>query len=224
MRDLAAEGIGTFALVFAGTGAMVVDAMTGGTVGHVGIALTFGFVVMAMIYAVGDVSGAHFNPAVTLALWRAGRLPGSRVGAYLATQCAAAVLASGLLRVLFPEAAPFGATLPVGPWALTFVLEAVLTFFLVFVILGVTSGPTQGRALAGLAIGGTVALGSLFGGPISGASMNPARSLGPAVAAGEWDALWLYVIGPILGGGLAVLGCRATRGAACCASAARPVA
>ena len=215
-RALAAEAIGTFALVFVGTGAMVVDAVTGGAVGHVGVSFAFGLVVLAMIYAVGDVSGAHFNPAVTVGFWAAGRLPGDRVLGYVATQCAAAVAASLLLRAVFPEAGTYGETLPHGGVVAALVFEVVLTFFLMFVILGIT---TRGRiegGFAGLAISATVALASLAGGPVSGASMNPARSLGPAVVGGAWGSLVLYVVAPLLGAWLAVRGCWIVRGPACC--------
>lgn len=217
-RALAAEAIGTFALVFVGTGAMVVDATTGGAVGHVAIGLAFGLIIMVMIYAVGDVSGAHFNPAVTVAFWRAGRFPADRVLPYVGSQCAAATLASGLLRLMFPEAGSYGTTLPHAGVAPAFVTEVVLTFFLMFVILGIT---TEGRVegpFAGVAIGGTVALAALFGGPISGASMNPARSLGPALMSGfeAMPSLVLYVVAPVLGAALAVQGCRWVRGPECC--------
>ena len=215
-RALAAEAIGTFALVFVGTGAMVVDAVTGGVVGQVGVSFAFGLVVLAMIYAVGDVSGAHFNPAVTVGFWAAGRFPRDRVIGYVAAQCSAAVAASLLLRVVFPEAGGYGETLPHEGVAAAFVFEVVLTFFLMFVILGITTSGRLEGGFAGLAIGATVALASLAGGPVSGASMNPARSLGPAVASGEWGSFGLYVLAPLLGAWLAVRGCRLVRGSSCC--------
>ena len=215
-RRCVAEAIGTFALVFAGTGAMVVNDLSGGVVTHVGVALTFGLVVMAMIYAVGDVSGAHFNPAVTFGFWTARRLSLSDVAPYVASQCVGALFASGVLRILFASHETLGATLPAGGIPQFFLLEIVLTFFLMFVILGVTSGPKEEGALAGVAIGATVALAALFAGPISGASMNPARSLGPALFSGEWTALWLYLSAPVVGAGLAVVGCRGVRGPECC--------
>src|SRR5438270_4112808 len=153
MSRYAAEVFATFALVFAGTGAVVIDAVTGGGVSHVGIAVTFGLVVMAMIYAVGDVSGAHLNPAVTLGFFLARRLPGQRVLPYVASQCAGALLASTLLRLLFPDHATLGATLPAGPVAQSFVLEVVLTVLLVFVILSVSTGAKEKGVLAGVAVG-----------------------------------------------------------------------
>lgn len=212
LARLVAEFIGTFALVFAGTGAIVVDAASGGAIGHVGISLVFGLAVAAMVYAVGDVSGAHFNPAVTAGFWLSGRFPAARVPAYVASQCAAAILASVLLRFLFPDDATLGGTAPVGSLAQAFGLEVVLSFFLMFVILGVTAGEESKQAAAGAAIGATVALGSLFGGPISGASMNPARSLGPALVTGDVEFLWLYVVSPLVGAGLATLATRLVRG------------
>ena len=174
-----AEAIGTFALVFAGTGAIVVNDVSGGAISHMGIALTFGLVVMAMIYAVGDVSGAHLNPAVTVGFWAARRLPGREVVPYVLGQCAGAIAASLCLRLLFAAHETLGATAPVGSLWQSFMLEVVITFFLMFVILGVATGSREKGPTAGLAIGGTVALAALFAGPICGASMNPARSLGP---------------------------------------------
>lgn len=211
-----AEGIGTFALVFAGTGAIVVNDVSGGAVTHVGIAVTFGLIVMAMIYAVGDISGAHLNPAVTLGFWAARRLPVQDALPYVVSQCAGALVASALLRVLFASHATLGATLPAGPDSQSFVLEVVLTFFLMFVILGVATGAKEKGITAGIAIGGTVGLAALFAGPICGASMNPARSLGPALMAGELGDLWIYLAAPPVGAALAVLGCRCVREPGCC--------
>lgn len=214
-RRLVAEAIGTFALVFAGTGAIVVDDVSGGVISHVGIALTFGLVVMAMIYAVGDVSGAHFNPAVTLGFWTAHRLPSREVGPYIGSQCAGALLASAVLRGLFVAHPTLGATVPAGAPPASFLLEVILTFFLVFVILGVTTG-TTGKGFAGIAIGATVGLGALFGGPVSGASMNPARSLGPAMIIGDLGHLWLYFLAPLAGAWVAVQACRCVHAPDCC--------
>lgn len=216
MRRYAAEAIGTFALVFAGTGAMIVDDRTAGALGVIGIALVFGLVVMAMIFAVGEVSGAHFNPAVTLGFFAARRLPAGEIAPYVASQCAGAVAASLLLRALFLEHPTLGATLPSVSLAGAFALEVVLTFFLMFVILGVTTGVKEKGILAGVAIGGTVALAAAFGGPLTGASMNPARSLGPALVAGQLGALWLYFLAPAVGAALAVLGCRCVHEPGCC--------
>jgi aquaporin Z len=204
-RKLIAEGLGTFFLVFAGTGAIVVDQTTGGTVTHVGVAITFGLVVMAMIYAFGDISGAHLNPAVTLG-FALGRRFGSRgVPGYLLAQVAGALAASGLLRLLFPANETLGATVPAGPAWQSFVLETVLTFMLMLVILSVSSGPRETGIRAGIAVGGVVGLEAMFAGPISGASMNPARSLAPAVVSGHLAELWLYLVAPVVGASLAAL-------------------
>ena len=210
-RTCVAEAIGTFALVFAGAGAVIVEAQTG-ALGHVGVALTFGLVVTSVIYAVGEVSGAHINPAVTLAFWAAGRFPTARLGPYVVAQMAGALAASGLLRVLFPDAATLGGTLPAGSAEQSLILEGVLTFFLMFAILGVAVGAKEVGLLAGVAIGGTVAFEAMMGGPISGASMNPARSLGPALVSLDLTAQWIYVIGPVVGALLAVPAYRAVYG------------
>ena len=220
MRRYAAEAIGTFAMVFAGTGAIVVNEVTGGALTHLGVAATFGLVVTAMIYAVGDVSGAHFNPAVTFGFWLARRLPAREIAPYIASQLGGALAASLLLRALFAAHATLGATRPAGSEAQSFALEVVITFALMFVILGVTSGPRE-NAFAGAAIGATVGLCALFAGPICGASMNPARSLAPALVSGVLTSLWIYLLAPFAGSALAVAGCRAVRGGDCCRGPAR---
>jgi aquaporin NIP len=199
MRTLAAEAIGTFALVFAGTGAVVIDAETGGSVGHIGIGLTFGLVIMVMIYAVGHISGAHFNPAVTLGFAVGRHFPWWRVPRYWAAQLLGGVAASLLLRGMFGTTAHLGATLPVGSARRSFLLEAVLTFVLMFVITSVATDVRAVGQAAAIAIGGTIGLEALFAGPISGASMNPARSLAPALVSWNWTDQWLYVVGPMLG-------------------------
>lgn len=218
-QRVAAELIGTFILVFAGTGAIVVDASMDGVIGHVGIALTFGLVVMAMIYSVGEVSGAHINPAVTVAFFAAGRLPLRDALPYIVAQCGGAILASGLLRFLFPLDTTLGATLPAGSHAQTFVFEVMLTLILMFVIFSVASGSKERGLMAGTAIGGVVALEALFAGPITGASMNPARSLGPALVAGQLDTLWIYLSAPVLGALLAVPLCHMIHREECCGTA-----
>ncbi|HEY4232963.1 MAG TPA: aquaporin [Lacipirellulaceae bacterium] len=207
MKKYLAEAIGTFCLVFAGTGAIVINDLSGGKITHVGIALTFGLVVMSMIYAVGDQSGAHLNPAVTFGFWCARRLPGNLVMPYLASQLIGAFIASGLLRMMFAHST-LGATHPAGSALQTFVLECVLTAMLMFVILGVATGPKEKGLLAGVAIGGVIAFEALFAGPISGASMNPARSLAPAVVSGGLGDVWIYIAAPIIGAALGVLGHR----------------
>ena len=219
-KKLAAEAIGTFALVFAGTGAIIINDVTGGAVTHVGVALTFGLVVFAMIAAVGDVSGAHLNPAVTVGFAIARRLEGRLVLPYVASQLTGAIAASVVLRLLFPDSATLGGTQPAGSVAQAFVLEIVLSAALMFVILGVTVGAKEKGLTAGLAIGATVGLEALFAGPITGASMNPARSLGPAVVSGQWAAVWIYIVAPLIGAAVAVLGCRCVRESDCCCGAA----
>jgi aquaporin Z len=212
---LAAEAMGTFALVFAGTAAIVVNAE--GAVTHVGVALTFGLVVFALIAALGDISGAHLNPAVTVGFWLARRFPGRDVLPYVASQCAGAVLASVAVRLLFPASTDLGGTLPAGPVWQSWALEVMLSAFLVFVILSVSTGAAEKGITAGLAIGAVVALEALFAGPVSGASMNPARSLGPAVVSGHVHALWLYLTAPLAGAAVAVAACHCIRGDGCCA-------
>jgi len=210
------ELIGTFALVFVGTGAIIINDISGGIISHVGIALTFGLIVMSMIYSLGGISGAHINPAVTLGFWVAGRLPNHKVLPYIASQCIGALLASIILLILFPQHSTLGATLPSGSILQTFILEIILTFFLMFVIINVSTGAKEKGLMAGAAIGATVALGSLFAGPISGASMNPARSLGPAIVSGQIPELWIYIIAPLIGAYLGILCCKCVQERGCC--------
>jgi aquaporin NIP len=216
VKRLLAESVGTFCLVFAGTGAIIVNDVSGGVVSHVGVALTFGLVVLAMIHSVGDVSGAHLNPAVTVGFFVARRFRGSCVLPYVASQLAGAFVASGLLRLLFPTHATLGATLPAGSTVQSFVLEFVLSAILMFVILNVSTGSKERGITAGLVVGAVIAMGALFAGPISGASMNPARSIAPAVVAANLSSLWLYILAPIGGALVAVVGCRCIREENCC--------
>ncbi len=198
-RKLIAEAFGTFAMVFAGTGAIVINHVSEGAITHVGIALTFGLVVMAVIYAFGEVSGAHINPAVTLAFWAAGRFKSGMVLPYIAAQLAGAFAASLLLLALFGNVAHLGATLPAGSTAQSGVLEVVLTLILMAVILGVSTGARESGMMAGAAVGGVVALEAMFAGPISGASMNPARSIAPALVSMHLEHVWIYVLAPVVG-------------------------
>lgn len=198
-RRAIAEAVGTYCLVFAGTGAIVTDSIGGGTVGLIGVGITFGLIIMAMIYAIGHVSGAHINPAVTIALAVTKDLPLRLVPIYLVAQLAGGIAASLTLRAMFGNVASLGATLPSGGSGQSLVLEFILTFVLMFVIMAVATDTRAVGQAAAIAIGGTVALEILFGGPISGASMNPARSLGPALASGNWTAQWIYIVGPVAG-------------------------
>lgn len=215
---LAAEALGTFALVFAGCGAIVADAASGGAVTHVGVSLVFGLVVLALIQAFGEVSGAHVNPAVTLAFWIAGRFPARRVAPYVLAQVVGALAAASALAAIFPAHPTLGATLPAGPWLRSFALEALMSGFLMLVVLRVSSGSRETGLLAGVTIGAVVALEALFGGPISGASMNPARSLGPALVSGHLEHLHVYLIAPVLGALLAVPLCTFLGAGTCCAA------
>ena len=220
MKKLLSEFLGTFALVFAGTGAIVINEVSGGVVTHVGIALTFGLVVLAMIYTLGDISGAHLNPAVTFGFFVARRLPGSQVLPYIVSQCSGAIVASLLLRVLFPTSVTLGATIPSGGAMQSFVLEVVLTAILMFAILGVSTGASEKGITAGIVVGAVIAFEALFAGPISGASMNPARSLGPALVSLKHSSLWIYLTAPLLGSAIGVLACRCVREPDCCRASA----
>jgi len=204
LRKMFAEFLGTFALVFAGTGAIIVNDVSNGAVTHPGIAITFGLVVMAMIYALGDLSGAHLNPAVSIAfaIDRRMKLPG--LTGYIVAQCAGALFASAVLKFLFIDHELLGSTLPSGTWEQSFVLELILTFLLMFVILNVATGAREKGIMAGIAIGGTVGLEAMFAGPICGASMNPARSLAPAVVSGHVEFLWVYLLATTAGAVIAV--------------------
>lgn len=195
-----AEALGTFCLVFAGTGAVMVNQVTGGQVTVLGIGMVFGLIVLAMIYTIGHISGAHLNPAVTLAFFSAGRHPRKEVAPYLISQLLGGIVASIMLRfIFFGHPTNLGATLPAESWEQSFTLEFVLTFILMFVIMGVAHNDRDEGLMAGVAIGATIAVEAIFGGPISGASMNPARSFAPAVVSGNFQYHWIYWIAPIFG-------------------------
>lgn len=204
MKKLAAEFIGTFALVFCGTGAIIINQESNNVITHAGIAMTFGLIILAMIYSFGEISGAHFNPAVTIGFFIDKRFPLRDVAPYLAAQLSGAFGASGVLKFLFPSNETLGATIPAGSDIQSFVLEIILTFFLMLVILRVSTGAKEKGITAGIVIGAMVGLEAMFGGPISGASMNPVRSLAPAMVSMHTESLWIYLTAPFTGSVLAV--------------------
>jgi aquaporin NIP len=216
MKKYISEFIGTFSMIFCGTGAMTVNEVTGGEVTHVGIAITWGLIVMAMIYAFGETSGAHFNPAVTIAFAYAKKFAWKEVPKYIIAQILGAFAASLVLWFLFPASEYLGATIStVDVWR-AFVLELLLTFFLMVVIINVSTGSKEMGIIAGIAVGGVVLLEAMFAGPITNASMNPARSLAPNIVSGNIEGLWLYILAPILGAILAVISCKLIKEENCC--------
>ena len=212
-RRAAAEGLAAFALVFAGCGAIVADARYDHALGAVGVSLVFGLIIMVMIYATGHLSGAHINPAVTLAFTLTRHFPAREAVAYVGAQIAGATVGALVLAAVWTDKpAHLGATVPsVGPGS-AFVYELLLSAFLMFVIIAVATDTRAVGAAAAIAIGGTVGLDALFGGPVTGASMNPARSLGPALVSGTWTDFWVYLAGPILGAAAGALAYQAIRG------------
>ena len=217
MKKYISEFIGTFSLIFCGTGAMTVNEVTGGSVTHVGIAITWGLIVMAMIYAFGETSGAHFNPAVTIAFAYAKKFSWKQVPKYIIAQILGAFAASLVLWFLFPTSEFLGSTIPTVDIWRAFVMELLLTFFLMVVIINVSTGSKEIGVVAGIAIGAVVLLEAMFAGPITNASMNPARSLAPNIVSGNMKGLWLYIVAPILGALLAVVSCKLVKDDNCCA-------
>jgi len=202
MKKYLAELIGTFALVFCGTGAIVINDVTNGAVSHVGIAMTFGLIVTVMIYAFGSISGAHINPAVSIAFAFTDRFDREKLLGYIIAQLIGAFLASGVLKVLFSAHPNLGATIPYGSWQQSFILETILTYFLMLVILFVSQNKETSQFTA-IAVGATVMLEAMFAGPITGASMNPARSIAPAIVSGNIGDLWIYILSTLIGAILA---------------------
>lgn len=211
IKKYIAEIIGTFALVFCGTGAIIINQETGGTITHTGIAITFGLIVVAMIYTIGDISGAHLNPAVTIAFWVIKEFETKDVIPYMISQSFGAFLASITLKFLFPSNDMLGSTLPSGSPMQSFVLELILTFILMFVIIHVAKGSKEQGMFAGIAIGSVVLLEAMFAGPICGASMNPIRSIAPALISSHPEHLWIYISAPVIGAILAVIGWKILR-------------
>jgi MIP family channel proteins len=199
MKKSLAELIGTFTMVFAGCGSVMVAERFPGSISHAGVSVVFGLVVAVMIYAVGHISGAHFNPAVTLGFAAARHFPFEEVLAYWFSQFIGALLAIGVLKVILPVGQSYGATFPAVTWAQALGWEVILTFFLMFVIVAVATDTRAVGTMAGAAIGGTVMLAAWVGGPVTGASMNPARSLAPALFEGRLDVMWIYIAGPCIG-------------------------
>ena len=218
MKKYFAETIGTFAMVFCGCGAMTINEITGGSITHVGIAMTWGLIVMSMIYAFGDISGAHFNPAVTFGFAYANKFPWKEVPKYFIAQAIGAFLACLILLFLFPQSETLGSSLPAQgfePYR-AFVLDILLTFFLMVVIINVSTGSKEIGTMAGIAIGAVILLEAMFAGPMTNASMNPIRSLAPALMSGNLQHLWLYLTAPFIGAFLAVMSCSFVKEENCC--------
>jgi len=215
-KKLAAEFVGTFVLVFAGTGAIIINDLTGGTITHLGIAITFGLIVLTMIYTLGDISGAHLNPAVTFGFYLAKQLKARSVLPYISSQLLGAMVASLCLKLMFAQHQTLGATRPSGSVMQSLIMEMVISWILMFVILSVSTGAKEKGVTAGIAVGSTVALAALFAGPVSGASMNPARSFAPALISGHLENLWIYLSAPLIGAALAVPLCRGVQADGCC--------
>jgi aquaporin NIP len=199
VKKYAAELAGTFVLVLCGTGAVVISQQVAGSLSHAGVSLTWGLTVMALIYSIGKISGCHINPAVSIAFTLAGRFNARLLPGYIISQVSGALLASCLLRLLFPSSMLLGGTQPAGSVGQSFILEFLLTFFLMLVILLVAHGSKERGRMAGIAIGAVVGLEAMFAGPICGASMNPARSLAPAIVSGHLNHLWIYLLAPVAG-------------------------
>jgi aquaporin Z len=213
-----AEIIGTFAMIFCGCGAMAINEITGGAITHPGVAITWGLIVMAMIYAFGDISGAHFNPAVTIGFAYAKKFPWREVPKYFASQFIGALLACVILWILFPTSETLGSSIPADGFESykAFILEMILTFFLMVVIINVSTGSKEIGTMAAIAVGGVILLEAMFAGPMTKASMNPVRSLAPALVSGNLQYLWLYLIAPIVGALLAIKTCKLVKEDDCC--------
>lgn len=215
MKKYLSEIIGTFSMIFCGCGAMVINDFTGGTITHPGVAITWGLIVMTMIYAFGDISGAHFNPAVTVGFAVAKKFSWKEVPKYIVAQFTGAIAASLLLLYLFPDS-DLGATIPTIEPLKVFIIELLLSFFLMVVIINVSTGSKEIGPIAGIAVGSVILLEAMFAGPLTKASMNPIRSLAPALASGNFTDLWVYLTAPFLGMLLAVFSCKLVKDDNCC--------
>jgi aquaporin Z len=218
MKKYYAEIIGTFSMVFCGCGAMTINEITNGSISHVGVAITWGLIVMAMIYAFGETSGAHFNPAVTIGFAFAKKFAWPEVPKYILAQAIGAIFASFILWFLFPESQFLGETTPTGgflPYKAA-ILEFLLTFFLMVVIINISTGSKEIGSAAAIAVGGVILLEAMFAGPMTKASMNPIRSIAPAIFTGNFQYLWLYITAPISGAIIAVLSCKLMKKDSCC--------
>lgn len=216
LKKYLAEFFGTFVLVFVGTGVIITQEVSGRTPSDVVIAITFGLVVLSLIYSLGATSGCHINPAVTIGLYAAQRFPLRSVFPYLLCQTTGAIAASGVLRLLFPDTATLGGTRPSGSEMQSFVLECFLAMFLMFVILSITQPNLSSSNLAGIVIGSVITVEAFFAGSISGASMNPARSIAPALMQFHFESLWIYLTAPFLGVVSGVVLCRCLQPSGCC--------
>lgn len=218
MKKYYAEAIGTFAMIFCGTGAMTINEITNGSITHVGVAITWGLIVMSMIYAFGEISGAHFNPAVSIGFAFAKKFAWAQVPKYILAQAIGAILASALLWFLFPESQFLGETTPAEgfPPYKAAILEFILTFFLMVVIINVSTGSKEIGTMAAIAVGAIILLEAMFAGPMTKASMNPIRSIAPALFTGNLQYLWLYISAPILGALAAVSSCKLVKTDHCC--------
>ena len=218
MKQHISEAIGTFALLFCGCGAMTINEITGGSISHVGVAITWGLIVMAMIYAFGEISGAHFNPAVTIGFAFAKKFPWQKVPSYILAQSIGGIFALFVLWFLFPESDFLGETTPAAnfPPYKAAILEFLLTFFLMVVIINVSTGSKEIGTMAAIAVGGLILLEAMFAGPMTKASMNPIRSIAPALFTGNFQDLWLFIAAPILGAITAVSSCKLVKEDQCC--------
>ncbi len=204
-KSYIAEFIGAFSIVFFGCGSMVVNHLQDGIIGHVAVNMAFGVIVMVMIYAFGTVSGAHFNPAVTIAFWASKKFQPKDVPPYIVSQFLGGIAGALMLKAIFPTSGTYGENIPGGTVFQAFALELIMTFFLMLIIVSVSTGHMEKGIMAGVAIGMYIGIEGYIAGPFSSSSMNPARSLGPAIASGDYRQLWIFMAAPVIGAVLAAL-------------------